>query len=90
MCQPIGTDVFGEDILLLVDKKGLVCKYAGQALASNIWPAPFYVPLLDLEAPRSDFYYFGPGAMRSLAIVITIVQSFSLSLSLSLFSVFCF
>ena len=40
VCQPIGTEVFGEDILLLVDKKGLVCKYAGQALASNIWPAP--------------------------------------------------
>ena len=39
MCQPIGTEEFGEDILLLVNKKGLVCKYAGQALAFNIWPA---------------------------------------------------
>ena len=29
--QPIGKEVFGEDILLLVDTPGLVCKYAGQA-----------------------------------------------------------
>ena len=29
--QPIGTEVFGENILLLVDTQGLVCKYAGQA-----------------------------------------------------------
>ena len=41
MCQPLGTEVFGEDILLLVNQKGLVCKYAGQALAKGIWPAPF-------------------------------------------------
>ena len=41
VCQPIGTEVFGEDILLLVDKTGLVCKYVGQALTFDIWPAPF-------------------------------------------------
>ena len=34
VCQPIGTDVFGEDILLLVDKTGL-------AVTFDIWPAPF-------------------------------------------------
>ena len=32
LCQPIGTEVFGEDFLLLVDTQGLVCKYAGQVL----------------------------------------------------------
>ena len=41
VCQPIGTDVFGEDILLLVDKTGLASKYAGQAVTFDIWPAPF-------------------------------------------------
>ena len=46
MCQPIGTDVFGEDILLLVDKTGLVCKYARQALTFDIWPAPFSTQLI--------------------------------------------
>ena len=39
VCQPIGTDVFGEDILLLVDKTGLASKYAGQAVTFDIWPA---------------------------------------------------
>ena len=34
VCQP--TDVFGEDILLLVDKTGL-------ALTFDIWPAPFVI-----------------------------------------------
>ena len=29
--QPIGTEIFSEDIFLLVDTLGLVCKYAGQA-----------------------------------------------------------
>ena len=46
VCQPMGTDVFGEDILLLVDKTGLVCKYAVQALTFDIWPAPFRNTLL--------------------------------------------
>ena len=32
VCQPIGTEVIGEDILPLVDVQDFGCKYAGQAL----------------------------------------------------------
>ena len=35
VCQPIGTEIFCEDVFLLIDKQGLVCKYAGQAVAKT-------------------------------------------------------
>ena len=50
VCQPIGTEVFCEDILLFVDAQGLACKYAGQALAKGNCPTPFQK--LQLNWPR--------------------------------------
>ena len=54
VCQPIGTDVFGEDILLLVDKTGLASKYARQAVTFGIWPAPFWKLLNDLSSTKTS------------------------------------
>ena len=41
VCRPTGEYLHEIPLLLLVDTQRLVCKCAGQALVSGIWPAFF-------------------------------------------------
>ena len=74
VCQPTGTEVFGEDILLLVDKNGLVCKYAGQASSLPPFFTHHHTPKPNFQGTSEQHWERGPSCsvgQRHLGLIRT-------------------